>query len=311
MTAPCNSRAPRAPRAPLALRASRSQQQRGVALLGFALIATVVVLTIVLSLSSVLARKASATLYDRQQAYVDDVAFRINALYMSRAESLDSGTGASDLTPEVVQQLASPEKWGARVVMSGKLEARPGGASGPLLQYRRFLVYLPSDTDDRYPPDLTRFESEGVFVSCTAPDGNCGRRIYAIVDGQSVQAEMLARTKTRLTRLAAKGGAYFKARYLEAGEKNLAINFFRPQDPGCVAFSYELPCVDTETPLAQANVQKQLGLVPEEMVNAWGGAITLITLPAAPNTTAPPYSMLFRTTDPFGNTHQVFAVQPL
>lgn len=306
--------APRVSRASCALRALRPlrrQRQRGVALLGFALIATVVVLTIVLSLSSVLARKASATLYDRQQAYVDDVAFRINALYMSRAESLDSSAGAPDLTPAAVQQLASPEKWGVRVVMSSKLEARPGGASGPLLRYRRFLVYLPSDTDDRYPPDLSRFEAEGVFVSCTAPDGDCGRRIYAIVDGQSVQSEMLARTKARLTRLAAKGGAYFKARYLEAGEKSLAINFFRPQDPGCVAFSYELPCVDVETPLAQANVQKQLGLAPEDLVNAWGGIITLITLPAAPNTSAPPYSMLFRTTDPFGNTHQVFAVQPL
>lgn len=306
--------APRVSRASCALRALRPlrrQRQRGVALLGFALIATVVVLTIVLSLSSVLARKASATLYDRQQAYVDDVAFRINALYMSRAESLDSSAGAPDLTPAAVQQLASPEKWGVRVVMSGKLEARPGGASGPLLRYRRFLVYLPSDTDDRYPPDLSRFEAEGIFVSCTAPDGDCGRRIYAIVDGQSVQSEMLARTKARLTRLAAKGGAYFKARYLEAGEKSLAINFFRPQDPGCVAFSYELPCVDVETPLAQANVQKQLGLAPEDLVNAWGGVITLITLPAAPNTSAPPYSMLFRTTDPFGNTHQVFAVQPL
>ncbi len=73
-----------------------------------------------------------------------------------------------------------------------------------------------------------------------------------------------------------------------------------------------MPCVDDFTAVKNTDLPRLIGLDSQALTNAWGLDIEVTNLSGGSNTSTAPYTMAFRTRDPWGGTPIViYAVQPL
>ena len=300
-------------------------RQRGFGLLVFALMASVIALSIVLGYSGLLTREEANQRPAKLQRQLEQYREQLEGYYRQNARLLDHPVTGSGVTAEYVLGAAGvPLQRGLRAALSQLL------TTDGQMYFRRLVLYYPSETDESNPPDLARFQSTGVFASCVNPALACAPRLSVLYDSLEIHQQARLETERRLKRVALKAQAFFKARMLQDPEKNISVNYFRAPFGGCLYASdlshptarslSELECLDSFTPLAtlsgvggweaRTNLAQVLGLAPEELVSGWGSPIEASNLLDS-ETAEPPFTMVFRAQPPMGPPMVVRAVQQI
>lgn len=298
----------------------RRASMRGAALLSFAIFLGMAILSIVMAFTASIATKQANTLGTRQQAYLDTIRQKVEAYYKANASVIDSSLNWPSFDSARLQkEILEVEKWGATVWIS-----KPLAANDPV-RFRRIVVFLRTDTDDRNPPDASHFVETGEFISCPDSGQPCEPRRFLVFDGQEIQKANYRITVARVESIASRAQAYFKARALQDPERNVSINYFRPPFGNCVGIApHDIPCLEEGSwfyrPLegteASARVMSLLGLDPSFALNAWGMPIEVANAGpdvnwCQPTDCLPPFTFAVRTQSPYGGFIKVRAVQQL
>jgi type II secretory pathway pseudopilin PulG len=286
-------------------------RQQGFGLLVFVIIVSVMSLSLILGYSGLMTRQQANQRNQKLQSYLRDSQQQIESYYAAHAGELDSTVTPVVLDFATLLQLSNVQpRWGLQGAVSSVL----GGTE----YSRKVVLYFPTDTDGTNPPNLQAFRDTGVFTSCQDMGSECAARISLTLDSSRFHKEAAIETQRRLERVALKAQTYFKARLLLDPERNVSTNYFHPPYGNCQAAARDIPCLAGFVPLVtrvgSAWVSNTpagivLGLAPNEMVSGWGAPIEAANDAANAEVMNPPYTMVFRTTDPFGNVHSVTAVE--
>lgn len=294
--------------------------EQGAAMLSFAIFLGVAILSIVTAFTASIATKQSSTLHARQELYLRALVPKIEAYYEANASLIDADLTWREFTSEKLKRdLLETPKWGAQLWISNPLSLPEG------IKYRRIIVFLRTDTDDRNPPDEEQFTTTGVFVSCSDASKPCESRKTLIYEGQALQRKNYQATISKLESLAARAQSYFKSRVLQDPERNVSLDYFRPPFGNCTGIApYDLPCTELSgTPyqaLGDTTVGAQfmqvLGLEDSYTVNAWGAPVEVANSGpdvnwCRPGDCMPPFTLAIRTRTPYGGFIKVRAVQPM
>lgn len=281
---------------------SRKHSQSGFFLTALTAVLSVITFIFILGYSSFYSKRASLTLVQSQQEYLYDAKARMLEAYAAQILKVDS-----DVTQDAYRTGAAwlgmagiPEKWSLSVGVSNRL-AKDG------VKYTTVTLWLPTDEDEANPPSYN--VTTGIFQSCaTAP---CADRVFTTFDGYGLQLAARNKSYAILNAVAVKAQAYFKARNLMNAVQDISINHFRASRGTCTVSPNDMPCLDTFQPLGTTTVPGVIGLDSQALTNAWGLDIEVTNKDGGSNSTASPYTMAFRTQDPWGGPPLViFAVQP-
>ena len=288
------------------------RRQGGFAMLTFVIVVSALALSLVAGYSSLFARKQLNQVADIQRTYLDEARAQVLSTY--RKLSTDPAASPSaDLTytqyaggTDVWSWTRQPQKWGAQAIISNRLVTSEG------LYYRKVALWIPTETDAGNPPAVAKFVTTGVFDSCTTSGAACDTRQFLVVDTQDIEKELFARSTARLTNIVQKSQAYFKARLLQDPERNVSVNYFRDPYGSCTKLPNDIGCINSYTALSAIDIGATLNLSPEEQVNAWGGAVTVVNAGPDAETTDAPFSISFQTCLPYGGKCvRMLAVQQL
>jgi hypothetical protein len=303
--------------------------QRGVALLAFAVVLSIVAFTIVLGYSVSSAKSELASLERNQRTYLEDVRAKLSAAYLANTLTIDSDASWSAVpNGDAMLDLAGvTRRWGLQAAMTAPI-SRQG------VKYRVVAAWLPLESDVVDDPVLG---PDGTFTPCPGATPDCISRrstpnLYVVVsDGLTFQRDNAKKAVQQLEQLAANAQSFFRTKTLLDPERNASVNYFRPPFGGCNALTEHLPCVDTFRPIAGLSNNSQpvtqlLGIPAQGVVNPWGLPVEMCNGSTACSysqgastygvvwdreTQSPPYSMLFQTTNPWGSTYRIHAVQQL
>lgn len=289
---------------------SYKKYQNGFVVTALTAIVSAVALFIVIGSSTSFMLKKQADEKLSQQEYLEDFQKYARDWYELNAQNIDSNLFASDFSAErFLVESGFQLRYGAEVALSRRIE------SG-VLRYRNIVVWLPTDEDSTNPPlfDL----DTGDFQPCS--EAPCKERAFAVFSGKEVQARLLQRAQFQLDEIALKSQQYFKSRMISDSERDLTKNHFRPE--GFFSESPKFPVLTGFTPVAGSSnlnlsepvagsVLDALSMGMAFSRNPWGVPIEVNnSSPEAENNT-PPYTVLYRSITPWGQTLTRFAVQPL
>lgn len=277
-------------------------------------------LTFAAGYSALLTREYSRTVTKLQDDYLDNSAQQLRTYWEQNSFEID-GPGSTDLTgDELFQRAGGSFKYQAAIVLSNRLI----DPSDPKLAYRNAVLILPTE-DDRNTPlmsetfDREEFITTGVLPACT--NQTCEGRKYRLVNGLDIERRQKVETIGRLSRVALKAQAYFKARMLQNPERTISINYFYKPSGAClVNEAMDLGCFDVYTQLAgvsraeskvlPSEAALKLGLGSEELLSAWGMPFEFSNSLDS-ETLSPPFSMSFRARTTSGDYLIVNAIQQL
>jgi type II secretory pathway pseudopilin PulG len=283
---------------------SRKHRQQGFFLTALTAVLSVIAFIFILAYSSYYAKRSTLTLVQSQQAYLYEAKARLLEAYAAHAENIDADSSAS--------AYRSGDAWLALAGISPKWEIAVGVSDRLTkegVKYTSVTLWLPSEDDGTNPASYDK--STGTFKSCaTAP---CASRVYTSFDGLGIQLNARNRTYAILNAAAVKAQSYFKARYMTDVVRDISINHFRAPRGDCGSISAdEMPCIADFTAVKNTDVPRLIGLDTQALTNAWGRDIEVTNLSGGSNTAVAPYTMAFRTSDPWGGPPIViYAVQPL
>jgi hypothetical protein len=289
-----------------------AKRSGGFALLAFVLAVSVAALGIVLGYASLLTREQADALPATQQAYLEELARRVEHIYRERATT---GVGttmqlqqwrAFGEGEDVLALVESSPRWDVQATVTEPLADAHGAP------YQRVVLWLPTQSDAVNPPNLEQFQATGEWVSCTKASP-CDTRALVAVDGQALQRELRMRARERLAVVAYKLQSYFKARVLQDPERSIALNYFRnPRGGSCptTPVAPDLGCLDTYQ-VPSATFAQRANLTAEDLVSPWGEAVEVSNLQDS-ETQRAPFTMAVRAPVK-GTTEylQVFALQPM
>lgn len=292
------------------MRRPNPARQQGFGLLVFVLLMAVVSFSLVLAYSSEMVRHQAVNRKNTEEAYLADVVSRVEAVWRQSSFAIDSPDVTNTIDADAILEAARiPGEKRMKGVLSDVL-VKDG------LTYRAILLYIPSETEEKNPPDLDKFKKEGVFAPCSlGEESECITPSYRIYSSYELQKEYLAQTTNRLKKVAYKAQAYFKARMLQDPERNIAVNYFRQPYGACVVSAQDVGCLDEFQPLtgdseAVKRAARVLGLNAAELVTPWNTPIEVSNLSQS-EATDPPFTMAFRAKLPNGTYKTVYAVQQL
>lgn len=289
-------------------------RQQGFGLLAFVMAAAVVAFSLVIGYSGLMVRQHHNDLQERNEALLAEYERGVRELWREKAHLIDqaSETESNNYTAEDILSAAG-------VSLRGLAEAHLSDVfkEGDF-SYRVMVIFFPTDTDDRNPPDIAEFKKTGKFQSCKNPQEVCAQRQFVVISSYDMQKELIREAQARLNRVAYRAQAHFKARMLLEPEKSITVNYFRKPFGECVTVEADLDCLDTYTPLLSISpagaemlhAAKALQLTDEELVSPWGQPIEASNLLDS-ETESPPYTMAFRVLKPSGGYLVTKAVQPL
>jgi hypothetical protein len=240
---------------------------------------------------------ASAKAYDAlgaaEQAYLDDIALRLETFYRRNAAVIDSASAFAIPPATLWAQLGIQAKPTLQLGISERL-------SGSEVGFRRFVVWL-----KRRSPDPSVFvATSGAFTP--GPDVP-----YRVVDGEAIQGALREETLRRMKTFAAQLEQRFRAKFEGDPLRSLSVNHFRALGPSCSAALDDIPCIDVHTDVnAAANFGMLLSTDPLRLTSAWGARFSVSNLEDS-RATAPPYTMAIRAALPWGGSLLVNAIQPL
>lgn len=275
-------------------------QQGGFALLAFSVVMLTLALSVIMGFVFNISKESTLTIPARQAEYLADIKHRVSQWYLVNASQIDateSGGAFRDI-PTVLREIGVSPKWG----LEGAASDRQMAGS---IAYTAYAFWIPTDN-----ANLPQFDqTTGVFTQCPTLGARCPEHPFVLVSGFEAQSSHFKRTSLKLQAIADKLETFFKARFLFDPDRNISINRWLPVN-GCTPLSDELPCLDTYTPLAGANLQVNTGIGSDEFINSWGGPIEVSNKQDS-SYLEPPFSMTLRTTTPWGMTLQFKALQPM
>ncbi|MBC8738473.1 hypothetical protein F6X40_16990 [Paraburkholderia sp. UCT31] len=282
--------------------ALRPARQQGYVLLAFVALLSVVTFSFVVGYSTVLAKKEVAALLTNQKAFIASAASQVEAAYVANLAEVDgTTTSGSFRNPSQFLSLAGiTPKWGMQAAVSNVLSARG-------VAYTVVALWIPTSTDTQNPPSFDA--TTGTFNSCPNAAAPCAPRAYALVSGLTLQQQALQSALQQLNDLAAKEQEYFKAKALFDPDHDIGINYFRAPDGNCDDPN-QMPCIDQYTAVGSTAVPPLLGIPASTQMNPWGLPLETSNLQDS-SSAAPPYSMAFRTSTPWGASYTVLALQPI
>lgn len=305
-----------------------ARKQKGIALLAFVAVLSIVTFTIVMGYSISSAKKQILNLSGNQKAYLNDVRGKLVDTYAAHLNTLDADLGWDSVKtgPEILALAGVSPRWGLEAAISPRI-SKEG------VKYRVIAAWLPLDSDVTDDPVLN---PDGSFQPCPASTSDClNRRNFVVVsEGFSLQRANVLKANKQLEQLAANAQSFFKSKVLLDPEHNVSVNYFRPPYIQCSnAITEQLPCLNTPAaiwPAATDGIQNSagqhitelLGFPNAPLLNPWGKPVeacngsdcsdatpTLVKWnPAAENA---PYSMLFQADTPWGSKYRIYAVQQL
>ena len=270
-------------------------RERGFAMLLLVSFVFGAVLAVILGYSAVMALRAANNTGRGQDAYLKNARIKIHDWYFANAATIDA-LNPPVLTPGQLFAGANiVKKWGIRAAISA---TRVNGN----IDYRTIALWIDNGgTASVFDP------ASGSFTP-----GSKAR--FAIVNGYTIETAKSIRSLDAMIALSTLLQKRFNDKFLANGGSDFSVNYFRPADPGCNAVDDEIPCTDAYPwePATSMNFGAILGLQNDALVNAWGIPIDVCNAAACgANAASPPYSMLIRSTTPWGVTDTVLATQTL
>ena len=228
-----------------------------------------------------------------ENAYLDNVARRLEDYYRRNAAAIDSATAYPVVLESLCAELGVEVKPTLRLAVSYRL-------TGSQVLFHRFVVWL-----KRAEPDPSTFAaSTGMFTPGPSV-------IYRIVDGEAIEGALLEKTLDRMKGLAAQLERRFRAKFEADPLRSLGVNHFRAVGPSCSVGLDDIPCIDSYGDATSvADFATLLSIDPATLTNAWGQRFTVSNLQDS-STASPPYTMAIRAALPWGGSLLVNAVQPL
>lgn len=228
-----------------------------------------------------------------EDAYLDNVARRLEDYYRRNAAAIDSATSYPVVPESLWAELGVEVKPTLRLAVSDRL-------TGSQVLFHRFVVWL-----KRAEPDPSTFTvSTGTFT----PGPNV---IYRIVDGEAIEGALLEKTLDGMKGLAAQLERRFRAKFEADPLRSLSVNHFRALGSSCSVGLDDIPCIDSYTDATTAaDFVTLLSIDPATLTSAWGQHFTVSNLQDS-STASPPYTMAIRAALPWGGSLLVNAVQPL
>lgn len=295
------------------MRRPNPMRQQGFGLLAFVMLSAIVAFTMVVGYAGVMTRREANALPAKQERYVRDSVEAIREAWRSNALTWDAfSLGNTTTAQDILKASGVQLRYGAQVVLSNVVKVDAEG-----IAFRSVLFYLPVETDETSPPDISAFQSTGSFVSCPSPSDECSKRVYQVFSSADLERALSKETRLRLTRVAEKAQSYFKARMLQDPERNVSVNYFHKPFGACEVMEMDLGCMDTYQPLvsldsgtslSRTRLAVNLALTDEELFTAWGRPIEASNLQDS-ETTDSPYTMTFRAPNQAGGFYTVKAVQ--
>jgi hypothetical protein len=237
--------------------------------------------------------KSNLQLAQTEDAYLDDIASRLQRYYRANAGTIDGPAGFTLTAAALWAQLGVEPKSSLKLAVSNAL-------TGPNVQYHRFAIWLQRTSTDTTSMDA----ATGILT----PGPNVA---FRTVDGQAIETDLYEQTLTRMKGFAGTLEKRFRAKFESDPLKSLSVNHFRPASGTCTTSLDDMPCIDAYTDvLTAADFNTILSVDPNGLVTAWGQRFTVSNL-ADSQTTSPPYTMAVRGTLPWGGSVLVNAVQPL
>lgn len=237
--------------------------------------------------------KEAGRLEDKKKEWVAETQVKLDSWYRRNAQVIDADPAALSQAT-VLSEAGVTLEYGAQFASTAQLAAAGIG-------FHNIAIWLPHDGVSGAGLDVSTGEfNPGTLGGATAPTK------YALVNGRAIQTELYLTTIKRMRKNASKFEGYFKARVQADPDSEAGVNYYRAAD--CVApVSGELPCIDTYTSLALSGIAGQVGLSPDDNVNAWGGAVEVSNLAGVPVGES---AISIRTAAPWGSVIQVIGVRP-
>lgn len=262
-------------------------------------VASALVLSLVFGWSEWINRNAQGADDQERAAYVNEITQNLRRWYVLEASTIESNANAYS-EADLLAVIAPMKKYGIRAASSARLGLPCVDAnSSSCVAYHVFAVWLP-------PQSLNDTSALNATTGQFTPDPQA---VSAVVSGQTIQGELVSQTLHDLDAIAASLQQYFVTQSLADFSRDPEKNYFRPIDCANVQPS-EIPCIDTYTAGAATTLISAAGIEARKFVNAWNGDVLVSNLQDA-RSTAQPYSMVLRTTTPWGSTLSMTALQPI
>src|SRR5258708_5962840 len=275
------------------LMVGRRRGQRGSAAMLLVLWAFVAIFYFLFAPQIAASMKAFDAVAATEDAYLDNIARRLEDYYRRNAAAIDSATAYPVVPESLCAELGVELKPTLRLAASDRL-------TGSQVLFHRFVVWL-----KRAEPDPSTFAvSTGTFT----PGPNV---IYRIVDGEAIEGALLEKTLEGMKGLAAQLERRFRAKFEADPLRSLSVNYFRALGSSCSVGLDDIPCVNSYTDAtAAADFVTLLSIDPATLTSARGHQFPVSHLDDS-STASPPYTMAIRAALPSGGSLLVNAVQPL
>lgn len=272
-------------------------KQRGFAVTAFLVMTLVVIFALYAGMSYDISRSSGLKEDEEKTEYMAEATRALNNYYKTNAWAIDSDDAVID--PVVIAQKAGIQlKFGAQLLSSERIEKNNIG-------YHIFVFWMPQEGLTGTSFDTTT----GVFTEGTYAAGSSRRLRYTIVNGSTIEAELINSTigmmETSGTAMEAWfAGRQFQASSLEGGSG--PINWFR--SPSCTADSRFISC--TSNYEDSTIVLSGYGILDSTSLrSAWGRNLLITNDPAiVPNVR--PFTMSLRAETPWGRKIDVLIIQP-
>lgn len=288
---------------------AKSTSQSGSALIMLVFLASIVAFFIIVSNAALFSREFNNTLDIRKKEYIEDAQKKLELWYFKNARLIDNTVNPITITEEqLFQEAALPRMYGARIAITN-LNYQPGSP----LAYRNIAIWIPAFGV----ADTSTFNGAGIFIP------NHAQTMYAVVNGQKVEGELVMQTQKVLKDIAKVLEQRFKAKFETDPIHNVRVNYFASINCGAPTTD-EIPCTSSFSangwvPLTDTslNLWYAAGVNQSMGTDAWGGPIYYNNSTTPANNVDAPYQAVLRAYPPWANstnpakTIDVYAMQPL
>lgn len=264
-----------------------SHSQAGYGLVSALLGVLVTISAVVFTYAALDTRAFANDLSRNQHEYLVELKHQVERWYEANASTLDTSSTPLDLTD--FWQTAPMRPWNVTVSSSVRLNKGDGVA------YHIIAIWLPDAGGDS-----TTFDQATGQLSVQKGTP------YVLVDGAAIEGRLLQETLVKLGTIAHYLEGHFQAMAQHGADQASNINYFRAAD--CTTpTTQELPCIDSDTPLAETTLPARFTWPSQANYDAWGNPIRVSNRQDA--TSSSPFSMAVKTISPWGGMLQVVASQ--
>lgn len=272
-------------------------KQRGFAVTAFLTMTLVIVFALYAGISYDISRSSGLMEDEERTEYMTEVTKALNNYYNTNAWVIDSNANAID--PVVIAQRAGIQlKYGAQLVSSQRLVKNDIG-------YHIFAFWIPQEGLTGTAFDATT----GEFTEGTYAAGSSQRLRYTIVNGATIESELIQSTLGLMETSGTAMEAWFAGRQFQASSlegSSGPINWFR--SPSCTSDSRFITC--TSNYEDATIVLSGYGILDSTSLRSAWGRNLLITNDPAIVLNVRPFTMSLRAETPWGRTIDVLIIQP-